>query len=140
MFKKNNNDSNCLQKSSPELRKTRLPPSLKILRGFVRCNVIGHHGWNGRESTNQLRQHIIHMESVHVFLVLSFGVEDQKYGLNWSRKDSLTLLKALELQRMMFKSFDVGEKVGCCHKSEVLVAFTAGFFIMATSNIVNRTK
>ncbi len=81
MFKKNINDSNCLQKSSPELRKTRLPPSLRILRGFVRRNVIGHHGWNGRESTNQLRQHISHMEYVHVFLVLSFGVEDQKYGV-----------------------------------------------------------
>ncbi len=31
-------------------------------------------------------------------------------------------------------------KLGCCHKSEVLAAFTAGFFIMATSNIANRTK
>ncbi len=27
-----------------------------------------------------------------------------------------------------------------CHKSAVLVAFTVGFFVMATSNIVNRTK
>ncbi len=47
-----------------------------VLRGFVRRNFIGHHGWNGQESTNQLRQHISDMEYVHVFLVLSFGVED----------------------------------------------------------------
>ncbi len=140
MFKKNNNDNNCLQKSSPELRKTRLPPSLRIRRGFVRRNVIGHHRWNVRKSTNQLRQHISHMKYGHVFLVLSFGVEDQKYGHNWSRKGRLTLLTALESQRMTFKSFDVGEKAGRCHKSEVLAAFTAGFFIMATSNIANRTK
>ncbi len=140
MFKKNNNDSNCLQKSSPELRKTRLPPSLRILRGFVRHNVIGHHEWNSQESTNQLQQRISHMEYVQVFLVLSFGVEDQKYGHNWSRKDRLTLLIALESQRMTFKSFDVGETAGHCHKSEVLAAFTAGFFVMATSNIANRTK
>ncbi len=68
------------------------------------------------------------MEYVHIFLVLSFVVEDQKYGRNWSRKDRLALLTALESQRMMFKSFDVSEKAGCCHKSEVLAAFTAGFF------------
>ncbi len=129
---------------SPEIitraEKTRLPPSLRILRGFVRRNVIGHHVWNGRESTNQLRQHISHIEYVHVFLILSFGVEDQKYGCNWSRKDRLTLLTALESQRMTFKSFEVGEKAGRCHKSEVLAAFTACFFIIATSNIANRTK
>ncbi len=95
-----------------ELRKTRLPPSLRILCGFVRRNGIGHHGWNGRESTNQLRQHISHMEYVHVFLVLSFRVEDR----NWSRKDRLTLLTALESQRMTFKSFDVSEKAGRCWK------------------------
>ncbi len=80
------------------------------------------------------------MEYVHVFLVLSFGVEDQKYVRNWSRKDRLTLLTALEPQRMTFKSFDVGEKAGRCHKSKVLAAFTAGFFIMATSNNANHTK
>ncbi len=95
---------------------------MRILRRFVKRTVIGYHEWNGRESTNQLRQHISHMEYVHVFLVLSFGGED------------------LESQRMTFKSFDVGEKAGRCHKSEVLVAFTAGFLIMATSNIANRTK
>ncbi len=77
------------------------------------------------------------MEYAHLFLVLSFGVKDQKYGCNWSRKDRLT---ALESQRMTFKSFDVGEKAGHCHKSEVLAAFTAGFFVMAISNIANRTK
>ncbi len=63
-----------------------------------------------------------------------FGVED---GRNWSRKDRLT---ALESQIMTFKSFDVGAKVVCCHKSEVLAVFSAGFFVMATSNIANRTK
>ncbi len=41
-----------------QLRK-RLPPSFKLMRhGFVRRNFIGPDGWNGRESTNQLRQHI----------------------------------------------------------------------------------
>ncbi len=74
------------------------------------------------------------------FLFYRLGVEDQKYGRNWSRKDRLTLLTALESQRMTFKSFDVGEKAGRCHKSEVLAAFTPGFFVMATSNIANRTK
>ncbi len=62
---------------------------------------------------------------------------DQKDCRNWSRKDRLT---ALESQTVTFKSFDVGAKAGGCHKSEVLAAFTAGFFIMATSNIANRTK
>ncbi len=38
---------------------------------------------------------------------------------------------------MTFKSFDVGEKAGCCHKSEVLAAFTVDFFVMAISNISN---
>ncbi len=63
------------------------------------------------------------MESVHVFLVLSFGIED---GRNWSRKDRLT---ALESQIIMFKSFDVGAKAVRCHKSEFLAAFSAGFFV-----------
>ncbi len=40
---------------------------------------------------------------------------------------------------MTFKSFDLGVKAGCCHNSEVLSAFTAGFFVMATSNIANHT-
>ncbi len=62
---------------------------------------------------------------------------DQKDCRNWSRKDRLT---ALESQTMTFKSFDVGSKAGRCHKSEVLVAFTAGFFVMATSNTSNRTQ
>ncbi len=89
-----------------------------VLHGFVRCNFIGHHGWNGRESTNQLWQHISDMEYGHVFFVLSFGVEDgQKDCRNWSRKDRLT---ALESQTMTFKSFDVGAKAVRCHKSEVL--------------------
>ncbi len=59
---------------------------------------------------------------------------------SWSKKDRSTLLTALESQRMTFKSFHVGEKAVLCHKIEVLAAFTAGFFIMATSNIANRTK
>ncbi len=44
-------------------RRTRLPPCFMLMqRGFVRCNFIGHHVWNGQESTNQLRQHISHMK------------------------------------------------------------------------------
>ncbi len=62
---------------------------------------------------------------------------DQKDCCNWSRKDRLT---ALESQTMTFKSFDVGAKAIHCHKSEVLSAFSEGFFVMATSNIANRTK
>ncbi len=56
---------------------------------------------------------------------------DQK---DWSRKDRLT---ALTLQTMTFKSSDVGEKSGRCHRSEVLAAFTVSFFVMATSSIAN---
>ncbi len=61
----------------------------------------------------------------------------KKIACNWSRKDCLT---ALESQTMTFKSFDVSEKAVRCHKSEVLLAFTVSFFVMATSNIANRTK
>ncbi len=41
---------------------------------------------------------------------------------------------------MTFKSFDVGAKANRCHKIEVLAAFSDVFFVMATSNITNRTK
>ncbi len=58
---------------------------------------------------------------------------DQKDCPNWSRKDRLT---ALESQTITFKSFDVGAKAVCCHKSEVLVAFPAGFFVLGTLQIV----
>ncbi len=35
-------------------RRPRLPPFFMLMpHGFVRCNFIGHHGWNGWESTNQ---------------------------------------------------------------------------------------
>ncbi len=61
----------------------------------------------------------------------------QKDCRNWSRKDRLT---ALESQTMTFKLFDMGAKAACCHKSEVLAAFSVSFFVMATSNIANRTK
>ncbi len=61
----------------------------------------------------------------------------KKIAIIWSRKDRLT---ALESQTMMFKSFDVGAKAVRCHKSDVLAAFSTGFFVMATSNIANRTK
>ncbi len=72
------------------------------------------------------------------FLFYRLGLRmDQKDCSNWSRKDRLT---ALESQTMMFKSFDVDAKAIRCHKSEVLAAFSTGFFIMATSNIANRTK
>ncbi len=68
------------------------------------------------------------------FLFYCLGLRmDQKDCRNWSRKDRLT---ALESQTMTFKSFDVGAKVARCHKSEVF----GGFFVMATSNIANRTK
>ncbi len=44
----------------------RLPPSFMLVRrGFVRRNFIGHHGWNGRESTNQLQQHISHIATLY---------------------------------------------------------------------------
>ncbi len=62
---------------------------------------------------------------------------DQKYCRNWSRKDRLT---ALESQTMTFKSFDVDAKAVRCHKSKVLSGFPTSFFVMATSNIANRTK
>ncbi len=78
------------------------------------------------------------MEYVHIFLVYHLGSRMyQKDCRNWSRKDRLT---ALESQTMTFKSFDVGAKAVSCHKSEVLAPFSAGFFVMATSNIGNRTK
>ncbi len=55
--KKNNNDSNFLQKSRAE--KNNIAPSFMLMwHGFVRRNFIGHNGWS--ESTNQLRQHISH--------------------------------------------------------------------------------
>ncbi len=33
---------------------------------FVRRNFIGHHGWNGRESTNQLRWDISHIKPLYL--------------------------------------------------------------------------
>ncbi len=69
------------------------------------------------------------------FLFYRLGLRlDQKDCRNWSRKDCLT---AFKLQTMTFKSTDVGEKAVRCHKSEVLAAFTVGFFVMVTSNIGN---
>ncbi len=52
---------------------------------------------------------------------------DQKDCCNWGRKDRLTALKS---QTMTFKLSDAGEKAVHCHKSEVLAAFTVGFFVM----------
>ncbi len=47
-----------------QLRK--LPPSFMLMRRrFVRSNFIGHDWWNGRELTNQLRQHISHIETLY---------------------------------------------------------------------------
>ncbi len=72
------------------------------------------------------------------FLFYRLGLRmDQNDCRNWSRKDHLT---ASESQTMMFKSFDLGAKALHCHKNEVLAAFLAGFFVMATSNIANCTK
>ncbi len=54
----------------------RLLPSLKVmLRGFVRRNIIGHHGCNGRESTNQVWQHISHRKRSYIssFIVWSWS-------------------------------------------------------------------
>ncbi len=95
---------------------------LILLRGFVRCNFIGFHRWNGRESTNQLRQHISDMEYVHLFLVLSFGVEDGPK--NWSRKDRLT---ALESQTMTFKLFNVDTKLSVVTKVKFWRLFRPAF-------------
>ncbi len=39
---------------------------------------------------------------------------------------------------MMFKSFDVGEKAVRCHKSEVLSAFLARIFVMASQILQSR--
>ncbi len=61
---------------------------------------------------------------ISCFIILGLRL-DQKDCRNWSRKDRLT---ALESQTMTFKSFDVGEIVVRCHKSEVLSAFSPGFF------------
>ncbi len=44
-------------------RRMRLPSYFMLMwRRFVRRNFIGHHRWNGWESTNQLWQHISHMK------------------------------------------------------------------------------
>ncbi len=44
----------------------RLPLYFMLMRRrFVRCNFIGHHGWNGRESANQLWQHISHIKTLY---------------------------------------------------------------------------
>ncbi len=59
-----NNDENFLQKSSAK-NKIATIFFVNTTRGFVRRNFIGHHGWNGRESTNQLRQHISHIATLH---------------------------------------------------------------------------
>ncbi len=72
------------------------------------------------------------------FLFYCLGLRmDQKDCRNWSRKDHLT---ASESQTMMFNLFDLGAKAVRCHKSEVLAAFSDDLFVMATSNIANRTK
>ncbi len=68
------------------------------------------------------------------FLFYRLGLRlDKKDCRNWSRKDRLTALKSQTMT-------DAGEKAVRCHKSEVLAAFTVGFFVMATSNIANSTK
>ncbi len=55
---------------------TRLPPSFLLIQcGFVRRNFIGHRRWNGRESTNQLRQHISHIATLYfMFHLLPYTI------------------------------------------------------------------
>ncbi len=46
--------------------KTRLLPFFMLMqRRFVKCNFIDHHRWNGRESTNQLWQHISYIKTLY---------------------------------------------------------------------------
>ncbi len=57
---KYNNDSNFSRNHQP--RRPRLPPFFMLIpHRFVRRNFIGHHGWNGRESTNQSRSFCRHV-------------------------------------------------------------------------------
>ncbi len=60
-----------------QLRRRLLPSFMLMRRGFVRCNFIGYHGWNGQGSTNQLWQHISHVEHLyflfHRLLVHNFS-------------------------------------------------------------------
>ncbi len=52
-------------------RRPRLPPSFMLMRrGFVRCNFIGHHGWDGQESINQPRSFCRHVH-LHMMSCLS---------------------------------------------------------------------
>ncbi len=56
-----------------QLRRTRLPPfSMLMPLGFVRRNFIGHHGWNGSESTNEPRSfcHHLHLRMMSCLSVL----------------------------------------------------------------------
>ncbi len=75
--------------------------------------------WPGiNQSASATRQPHGICTCISCFIVLGLNL-DQKDCRNWSRKDRLT---PLELQTMTLKSFDVGEKVVRCHKSEVLSA------------------
>ncbi len=63
-----------------QLRKRLLPYFMLMQRGFVRRNFIGHHRWNGRESTNQLRQHISHANScISCFIGYSYTISPDYY-------------------------------------------------------------
>ncbi len=61
----------------------RLPPSFMLMwHRFVRCNFIGHDGWNGQESTNQLRQHISHVNScISCFIDYSYTISHGYYSV-----------------------------------------------------------
>ncbi len=62
-----------------KLKRTRLPPSFMLMHNrFVRCHFISHHGQNSRESSNQLRQHISHIN-----LCFSCFIIWSKVALYW---------------------------------------------------------
>ncbi len=79
------NHQKCLKKiittniSPRNHQPRRLPSSFMLMRcRFVRCNFIGHNGRNGRESTNQLQQHIRHIETLY-FLFHWLLIHDKIY-------------------------------------------------------------
>ncbi len=91
---------------------TRLVPSFLIIRrGFVRCNFIGHQGWNGRESTNQIRQYISHIDTLYILfhcllihnfsrLLLGFGLFKHFSLLSPARDGIFVFLPSSRMSRV----------------------------------------